>query len=131
MPVGTARAGTHRGIWNAGISSKTKNLEASWAFLQWLSSKEGEKVNASLLGSFPARKSTLGSKPDEKWLEPVYRTLQQSYDLAADGKMWRIRSPKSNATQQILADEVAPRDRRSGEFEGRSSGCGRQDQDRP
>ena len=107
MPVGSARAGTHRGIWNAGISSKTKNLEASWAFLQWLSSKEGEKINASLLGSFPARKSTLDSKPDEKWLEPVYRTLQQSYELAADGEMWRIRSPKSNAAQQILADEVA------------------------
>ncbi|MCB8822531.1 ABC transporter substrate-binding protein [Microvirga rosea] len=107
MPVGSARAGTHRGIWNAGISSKTDNLQASWTFLQWLSSKEGEKVNASLLGSFPARKSTLGSKPEEKWLEPVYRTLQQSYELAAEGEMWRIRSPKSNAAQQILADEVA------------------------
>ncbi|MDF2813207.1 MAG: Maltose-binding periplasmic protein [Microvirga sp.] len=107
MPVGTDRAGTHRGVWNAGISSKTENLEASWAFLQWLSSREGEKVNASLLGSFPARKSTLGSKPDEKWLEPVYRTLQQSYELAAEGEMWRIRSPKSNAAQQVLADEVA------------------------
>lgn len=107
MPVGTDRAGTHRGVWNAGISSKTENLAASWAFLQWLSSKEGEKINASLLGSFPARKSTLGSKPDEKWLEPVYRTLQQSYELAAEGEMWRIRSPKSNAAQQVLADEVA------------------------
>jgi multiple sugar transport system substrate-binding protein len=107
MPVGSARAGTHRGIWNAGIGSKTKNLQASWAFLQWISSKEGEKVNASLLGSFPARKSTLGSKPDEAWLEPVYRTLQQSYDLASEGEMWRIRSPKSNAAQQVLADEVA------------------------
>ncbi|MBM1172539.1 sugar ABC transporter substrate-binding protein [Microvirga arabica] len=107
MPAGSARAGTHRGIWNAGVSSKTKNLQASWTFLQWLSSKEGEKVSASLLGSFPARKSTLGSKPEEKWLEPVYRTLQQSYELAAEGEMWRIRSPKSNAAQQVLADEVA------------------------
>lgn len=107
MPVGKARAGTHRGIWNAGISSKTDSLEAAWAFVQWLSSKEGEQINAALVGSFPARKSTLAGKPSEAWLEPVYKTLQHSYQLAAEGEMWRIRSPKSNAAQQVLADEVA------------------------
>jgi len=106
MPVGTAGPGTHRGIWTAGISAKTKHLKASWAFVEWLTSKQGEKVNVSLAGSFPARKSTLGA-PSEDWLKPVYSSLQQSYDVAANGKMWRIRSPRSDATQQILADEVA------------------------
>jgi multiple sugar transport system substrate-binding protein len=107
LPVGSVRAGTHRGIWNAGVSSKTEELEASWAFVQWLSSKQGEAVNASLGGSFPARKSTLANEPSAPWLKPVYQTLQNAYDVAAEGKMWRIRSPKSDAAQQILADEIA------------------------
>lgn len=106
MPVGSASAGTHRGIWTAGISAKTKQLKASWAFLEWLTSKQGEKINVSLAGSFPARKSTLNA-PSEDWMKPVFSTLQESYDVAAKGKMWRIRSPRSDATQQVLADEVA------------------------
>ncbi len=107
LPVGSAQAGTHRGIWIAGISSKTEHLEAAWAFIQWLTSKEGESINATLVGSFPARKSTLGGEPAEPWLGPVYETLQNAYEVAADGGMWRIRSPKSDAAQQILADEIA------------------------
>ncbi len=107
LPVGDVRAGTHRGIWIAGISSKTEHPEAAWAFLQWLTSKEGESVNAALVGSFPARKSTLSGEPSEPWLAPVYATLQNAYEVAEEGKMWRIRSPKSDAAQQVLADEVA------------------------
>lgn len=107
LPVGTASAGTHRGIWIAGVSSKTEETEASWAFLQWLTSKQGESINAALMGSFPARKSTLAGTPAEPWLGPVYATLQQAYEAAETGHMWRIRSPKSDAAQQILADEIA------------------------
>lgn len=107
LPAGSAGPGTHRGIWIAGISSKTEELDGSWAFLQWLTSKEGESINAALAGSFPARKSTLGGTPAEPWLGPVYATLQQAYDAAGNGQMWRIRSPKSDAAQQILADEIA------------------------
>jgi len=106
MPVGTAGPGTHRGIWTAGISAKTRKMKASWAFVEWLTSKKGEAVNAALAGSFPARKSTL-TQPSEEWMKPVYIALQQAYDVAANGKMWRIRSPRSDATQQILADEIA------------------------
>lgn len=107
MPVGKAQPGTHRGIWSAGVSSKTDSLDAAWAFVQWLSSKEGERINTTTVGSFPARKSTLTGQPASDWLVPVYKTLQHAYDVAAAGEMWRIRSPKSDAAQQILADEVA------------------------
>lgn len=107
MPVGTTLGGTHRGIWSAGISSKTEHLKEAWTFLQWLTSKEGERINASSVGSFPARKSTLTSEPADAWLVPVYATLQQAYDVAAEGKMWRIRHPRSDATQQVQADEIS------------------------
>jgi multiple sugar transport system substrate-binding protein len=107
LPVGSVSAGAHRGIWSAAIASKTNNLEAAWAFVQWLSSKKGEATNAATVGSFPARKSTLSSQPSADWLVPVYKTLQNAYDVAAAGKMWRIRSPRSDAAQQIFGDEVA------------------------
>lgn len=107
LPVGSTGAGAHRGIWNGTVSSKSENKQAAWTVIQWLSSKEGEVWHAANLGVFPARKSTLAATPSEEWLVPVFDALQQAYDAAETGKMWRIRHPRSDAAQQILADEVA------------------------
>ncbi len=107
LPGGTAGPGSHRGIWNGSVSAKSQNKQAAWALLQWLSSKQGEAWHSANLGVFPARKSTLASTPPEPWLGPVFAALQQSYDAAGKGGMWRIRHPRSDAAQQILADEVA------------------------
>jgi multiple sugar transport system substrate-binding protein len=107
MPVGSKSAGTHRGIWSGAVSKKAPAPQAAWALLQWLSSKEGELWHANTLGVFPARKSTLATAPTSPWLVPVYAALQQSYDVAAAGQMWRPRSAKSDAVQQILADETS------------------------
>jgi multiple sugar transport system substrate-binding protein len=106
MPVGSTGPGAHRGIWNGAVSAKSENKQAAWAVLQWLSSKEGEVWHAANLGVFPARKSTLASTPAEPWLVPVFAALQQAYDAAEKGEMWRIRHPRSDAAQQILADEI-------------------------
>lgn len=106
MPVGSVSAGAHRGVWSLGISSKTEHLKAAWTFVQWMSSKEGEAYNARVAGSFPSRVNTLNN-PAEAWAEPVYKAILNAYDVTMKGEMWRLRSPKSDATQQILADEVA------------------------
>lgn len=107
MPVGDKSAGAHRGIWSGAINNKSENKQAAWALLQWLSSKQGEVWQSNALGVFPARKSTLASTPEHEWLKPVFTALQQGYDAAEAGKMWRPRHPKSDAVQQILADETA------------------------
>lgn len=107
MPVGSTGAGAHRGIWSGTVSAKSENKQAAWTVIQWLSSKEGEAWHAANLGVFPARKSTLASTPAEPWLKPVFTALQQAYDAAEKGQMWRIRHPRSDAAQQILADEIA------------------------
>jgi multiple sugar transport system substrate-binding protein len=106
MPAGSAGPGTHRGIWSVAISAKSEKKQAAWAFAQWLASKQGEAFRANKEGVFPARKSTLASKPESAWLSPVFAALQMAYDISAKGEMWRIRSPKSDAAQQILADEI-------------------------
>ncbi len=106
FPNGAKGPGTHRGIWTAGISAKTQNLEAAWTFLQWMTSQEGEQANVALAGSFPARKSTL-MNAEADWEKVVFPVLQQAYEVADEGKMWRLRSPRSDATQQVLADEIA------------------------
>ena len=105
LPVGSSGPGAHRGIWSGAVSAKSENKEAAWALLQWLSSKEGETWHSANLGVFPARKSTLAATPSEPWLVPVFDALQQAYDAAEQGKMWRIRHPRSDAAQQVLADE--------------------------
>ncbi|MCO5070474.1 MAG: sugar ABC transporter substrate-binding protein [Rhizobiaceae bacterium] len=107
MPAGSTGPGAHRGIWNGTVSAKSEHPQAAWAVLQWLSSKEGEAWHSANLGVFPARKSTLAATPAEPWLVPVFAALQQAYDAAEKGEMWRIRNPRSDAAQQILADEVS------------------------
>jgi multiple sugar transport system substrate-binding protein len=107
LPVGSSSAGSHRGIWNGMITARSAKKEAAWAFLQWLSSKEGEQWYANELGIFPARKSTLASTPKAEWLVPVFAALRQGFDVAVKGEMWRLRHPRSDAAQQVLADEVA------------------------
>jgi len=106
LPAGSTGTGAHRGIWSGTVSAKSENKQAAWAVVQWLSSKEGEAWHSANLGVFPARKSTLAAKPSVEWLEPVFVSLQQAYDSAEKGKMWRIRDPRSDAAQQILADEI-------------------------
>ena len=106
MPAGSQGAGAHRGIWSGAVVNKSKQQRAAWALLQWLSSKEGEIWHANALGVFPARKSTLATTPESAWLVPVFAALQQAYDVAGTGKMWRPRHAKSDAVQQILADET-------------------------
>ena len=107
MPVGSTGPGAHRGIWNGTVSAKSEHKQAAWAVVQWLSSKQGEAWHSANLGVFPARKSTLASEPSEAWLKPVFAALQQAYDASEKGQMWRIRHPRSDAAQQILADEVS------------------------
>ncbi len=107
MPVGSAGPGTHRGIWSGEISRKSQFPRASWALLQWMASKEGERFSAANVGSFPARRSTIAGTPDPAWLTPVFATLNQAYEVAGKGEMWRPRLAKSDAVQQVLADEVA------------------------
>lgn len=107
MPVGSKSAGTHRGIWCGVVSKRTKYPAAAWRFVQWISSKEGERFASSNIGSFPARRSTITGTPSSPWLKPVFAALGQAYEVAEAGQMWRPRLAKSDAVQQVLADEVA------------------------
>lgn len=107
MPVGSEGPGAHRGIWNGSVASRSEHPEAAWTLLQWLSSTEGEIWQSTELGVFPARKSTLATTPSEEWLVPVFEALQEGFDAAEAGQMWRPRLTNSDAVQQILADETS------------------------
>lgn len=107
MPAGSEGPSAHRGIWNGSVFKNSDNPEAAWAFLQWMSSKEGELWSSANLGTFPARVSTLSSTPSEEWLVPVFAAIQSGFDVAAEGEMWRPRHPESNAIQEILAEQTS------------------------
>lgn len=107
MPAGSDGPGAHRGIWSGAVFKNSAHPEAAWTFLQWMSSRDGELWASNNLGSFPARKSTLGAEPEEEWLAPVYAATQAGFDAAARGEMWRPRSVDSNAIQEILANQTS------------------------
>ncbi|UAJ80005.1 sugar ABC transporter substrate-binding protein [Leifsonia sp. ZF2019] len=107
MPAGSAGPSTHRGIWSGAVFKNSAHPEAAWTFLQWMSSRDGERFCTDTFGSFPARSSTLASTPAQPWMRPVFDTLQSAYDVAAKGEMWRPRSPESNAIQEVLADQTS------------------------
>ncbi|WP_201753292.1 ABC transporter substrate-binding protein [Micromonospora rubida] len=107
MPVGSLSAGAHRGMWTAAVAKKSKQAEASWTLLQWLSSKQGEQWQSNTLGVFPARKSTLSSTPQQEWLVPVFKAIADGYVAIDAGKMWRPKLPESDAIQQILATQTS------------------------
>lgn len=103
LPRGSLAHGSHRGIWIATVPKDAPHRAAAWEFVQWISSKEGERFSAATIGSFPARKSTLTGAPPEPWLADVYKAIFAGYEGIAAGKMWRPRLPESDAVQQILA----------------------------
>lgn len=102
MPAGSAGPSTHRGVWSAAVTKKSPHQAAAWTFLQWVTSKKGEKWAGAHLGSFPARRSTLAAPPAD-WLGPVYDAIKKGDKAVQAGKMYRPRLPESDAVQQILA----------------------------
>ncbi|SDT34511.1 extracellular solute-binding protein [Microlunatus soli] len=107
MPAGSRGPSTHRGIWSGAIFKNSRHPRAAWTLLQWMSSKTGELWCANHLGSFPARRSTLASRPDKPWLAAMYDTIQSGFSAAEKNQMWRPRSPQAGAIQQVLADETS------------------------
>ncbi|SFK90032.1 carbohydrate ABC transporter substrate-binding protein, CUT1 family [Streptosporangium canum] len=103
LPAGSAGPGAHRGIWSAGVAKKSQHPAAAWTWLQWVTSKEGEKFTGSAFGTFPARNSSLDGTPPAEWAAPVYKALKDGYTVVDKNKMWRPRLPESDAVQQILA----------------------------
>jgi len=103
MPAGSVGPSSHRGIWIGVIPKNTAHPKEAWTFLQWMSSKEGEKFTGSL-GVFPARKSTLtASELPLEWQGPLFKAILAGFNAIENGKMWRPRLPDSDAVQRILA----------------------------
>lgn len=103
MPAGSAGPSTHRGVWSAAVAKKSPHQAAAWKFLQWTTSKKGERWAGAHLGSFPARRSTLEGTPPASWLGPVYEAIKKGDKAVQAGKMYRPRLPESDAIQQILS----------------------------
>jgi ABC-type glycerol-3-phosphate transport system substrate-binding protein len=96
-------ASSHRGVWVQTIPKNGEHSEEAWAFLSWVTSKEGEQFMAENIGTFPARKSTLTSDPPAEWLSPVFNAILKGYDAIECGEMWRPRLIEVDQVQDILA----------------------------
>jgi len=103
LPRGTAGPAAHRGIWSFGIPKNTPNKMAAWQYVQWATSKQGEKFNAAKVGALPARKSTLTAQQSDQWIAEEFKAVLAGFEAISLTKAWRPRMPDEDALQEILA----------------------------
>jgi multiple sugar transport system substrate-binding protein len=70
------------GAWTMGISSKSQNMDAAWAWLNHYLSAESDAIMARVGGVLPSRLSTLN---DPAFNTPDFAYFKQYLDVAAKG----------------------------------------------
>lgn len=76
MPMGPdgTEAGATLGGWNLGINKNSKHPEEAWKFIQFVTSEEGQKINA-IDGSYMSTRESLYSDKDVLAKFPQYKDL--------------------------------------------------------
>jgi ABC-type glycerol-3-phosphate transport system substrate-binding protein len=107
-PIGT-------GAWTMGVSSKSKNKDLAWAWLEHYLSAESDAIMAQVGGVLPARSSTLKLPV---FASPDYQYLRDYLDVAAKGSFEASRSRAkvtpatelAGAFQDVIANGTAVAD---------------------
>jgi multiple sugar transport system substrate-binding protein len=108
---GTKPSPVNTGAWTLGISSKTKNPDAAWAWLDYYLSPEADAIMARTGGVLPSRLSTLN---DPSFNTPDYAYFKEYLNVAAQGSFDPSRSRAKitpadelgNAFQDIVVNKV-------------------------
>lgn len=90
------------GSWSLGISTDSKQKEATWTFIQWITSKEMQE-RAIEFGAGPVRHSTYRSEALAKyqpWWVPIYEFMLKTTDPDE-----RVRIPEWAEISDIMGEE--------------------------
>lgn len=90
------------GAWSFGLSKESKNKEAAWVFIQWMTSKDVQ-TRATEFGAGPSRHSTYKSETLAKfqpWWPDVYEFM-----LKETNPDERIRVPEWAEISDIMGEE--------------------------
>jgi multiple sugar transport system substrate-binding protein len=101
-PLGTEAGKYGFGGWGIGINADSKNQEAAWMFIKWITSPEVQKAWIENNGS-PIRKSTL-EDPALVAKYPWFPILLDSY-LKGDGD-YRPRQPWYSKMEDVIGTNV-------------------------
>jgi len=101
-PLGKNQTKYGFGGWGIGINADSKNQEAAWMFIKWLSSPEVQKLWIDNNGS-PIRKSTL-TDADMVAKYPWFPIMLESLEKG-DGE-YRPRQPWYSKLEDILGTQV-------------------------
>jgi multiple sugar transport system substrate-binding protein len=101
-PLGKNQTKYGFGGWGIGINADSKNQEAAWMFIKWLSSPDVQKQWIDNNGS-PIRKSTL-TDPEMVAKYPWFPVMLESYEKG-DGD-YRPRQPWYSKLEDILGTQV-------------------------
>jgi ABC-type glycerol-3-phosphate transport system substrate-binding protein len=106
---GTKPSPINAGAWTMGVSSKAKNKDLAWAWLEHYLSAESDAIMARVGGVLPSRLSTL---KDPIFSTPDFQFLHDYLDVAAQGTFDPSRSRAkvtpatelANAFQDVIAN---------------------------
>jgi multiple sugar transport system substrate-binding protein len=90
------------GAWSLGLSKDSKNKDAAWTFIQWITSKDVQ-TRATEFGAGPSRHSTYKSETLAKfqpWWPDVYQFMLKETDPDE-----RIRVPEWAEISDIMGEE--------------------------
>ncbi len=90
------------GAWSFGLSKDSRNKEAAWVFVQWITSKEIQE-RATEFGAGPSRHSTYKSETlatHQPWWIPVY-----DFMLTQTNPDERVRIPEWAEISDIMGQE--------------------------
>jgi multiple sugar transport system substrate-binding protein len=90
------------GAWSLGISKDSKNKDATWLFIQWVTSKDIQ-TRATQYGAGPSRHSTYKSETlakYEPWWPSVYNFMLKDTDPDE-----RIRVPEWAEISDVMGEE--------------------------
>ena len=76
-PSGTSGGGCLGG-WNLMINHYSKNKDAAWKFIEFLTSEEGEKINSTIGGRLPT-KMAVYKDPEVLKVNPYYTAFLAAF----------------------------------------------------
>jgi multiple sugar transport system substrate-binding protein len=104
------RTGTTAAGWSMGMSSGTKNPDAVWTFMKWITGPEGDKIFATEAKQLPANQQATGGpwEQDER-LKAALMIVKDpnTKRLSGSVEQWRV---LTEAIQQVLQGKMNAKD---------------------
>ncbi|WP_449065321.1 extracellular solute-binding protein [Planomonospora algeriensis] len=112
VPAGSAKAGAPTGGWNYAIYAGSKNIDASYEFLRFMSTVEAQAKVAKEISLLPTRASAydnadVKANPDVAVFKPIMETATPRPWIPEGGQLFQ---PLLEGYQSLVGGKTSPED---------------------